>query len=908
MRLLLSTLAILTVAVVCSGQGIISFEANHGQIDPRVQFLSRGQDHTLFLTSTEAVLRTGHDVFRMKLAGANPASKAEGMDPQIARSNYFIGNDPAKWRTGVTNYARVRFTEVYPGIDLVYYGRDGQLEYDWIVKPGADASKIHLKFAGIQKMRVDSNGDLVLVTPTGEVREKKPVVYQSKEISGRYVLRGRAEAGFQVGPYDASRPLVIDPVLGYSTYLGGSDNDYGNAIAVDAAGNAYVTGCTGSTDFPIVNPKQSMNQLGSEPGGTVCDAFISKVGPDGSTLLYSTFLGGNGDDQGRGIAVDSLGNAFVTGFTTSTNFPTSHAIQNKQHGAFSNAFVTKLNPAGNTLLFSTYLGGRVGDQGLGIALDTAGNAYITGHTSSDDFPLLNPIQVPAPTGGTFPSAFVTKMSGDGSALVYSTFLGGYNGGDFGQGIAVDSSGSAYVTGWTQATDFVTVNPLQPANDTAGGTAFVTKINPSGSAYVYSTYLGGSLIDKAYAIAADSSGNAYVAGWTNSSDFPTVHAFQSTGGPGSAFVSKINATGSALEYSTYLGSSGAFGYGIAVNSAGEAWVTGVMPPPPNFPIVNPLMNSKLPGIFASHFSADGSALLFSSLLWTGVESQGGIAVDSARNAYVAGTVGNNNPSTPTGFQKIFGGGQNDAFVLKVAIGPAVPSISSTVNGASFQPPIVPNSWATVQGSSLASVTDTWAKAIVNGKLPTMLDNLTVTVGGQRGYLYYISPTQINFVAPNVGPGPQQVVVTNAAGASAAFTVASSTFGPAFFPWPNNQVVATRQDFTFAAKNGTFAGTTTVAAKPGDVIILWGTGFGPTTPAAPTGMQVPGDKTYSTSTLPAVTIDNLPAKVFGAALAPGYAGLYQVAIQVPASLADGDWPVVATIGNVQSPAGMVLSVKK
>ena len=291
---------------------------------------------------------------------------------------------------------------------------------------------------------------------------------------------------------------------------------------------------------------------------------------------------------------------------------------------------------------------------------------------------------------------------------------------------------------------------------------------------------------------------------------------------------------------------------------------------------------------------------------------------ANNGVIVGTpfpIGDG-PATfiiPSGANQLLLGVDDNYYVdnvgswdIKVTYAPLV--VSSVVNGASFQSGIVPNSWATVGGTNLASVTDNWAKAIIDGKLPTKLDDVSVSVGGLPAYVYFISPGQINFIAPDVGPGPQQVIVTNSVGSSTAFTVTSSTFGPAFFLWPESQAVATRQDFSLAAKAGTFAGENTVAAKPGDVIILWGTGFGPTSPSVPEGEETPSDKTYSTSTLPMVTLNNISATVYGAALAPGFAGLYQVAIQVPASLTDGDWPVVATIGGVQSPSGAVLSVKQ
>jgi uncharacterized protein (TIGR03437 family) len=537
----------------------LSFEANQGPTDGSVLFLSRERGQTLFLTATEAVLRSGREVLRMKLAGANPSPRVTGMEELPGKGNYFIGNDPAQWRTNVPTYAKVRYENVYSGMDLVYYGNQRDLEYDFVVAPGADARAIRLAISGGEKLRINGQGDLVLKAGEGEVLVHRP------------------------------------------------------------------------------------------------------------------------------------------------------------------------------------------------KFDTAGS------------------------------------------VVYSTYLGTGFGGAYAYGIAVDSSGSAYVTG-TSGSPFPTENAYQPASGTgAGGNVFVTKFNAAGSALVYSTFLGGSLLDQGTAIAVDSSGNAYVTGQATSTDFPTANAFQTKfrgiGGP---------------------------------NNAG------------------------------------------------------------------------------------------DAFVAKFAAFPPAgspPSISSVVNGASFASGVVSGSWATIQGSNLASVTDTWANSIVAGKLPTELDGVKVTIGFAPAYIYYISPGQINFIVPpDLGPGPVQVTVTNSAGSSAAFTVTASPVAPAFFPWPNNQVVATRQDFSFAAKSGTFAGTTTVPAKPRDVIILWGTGFGATAPAAPPGLETPNSPTYSTVRTPTVSLDNIPATVFGAALAPGFAGLYQVAIQVPSSLGDGDWPIVATIDGVSSPSGVVLTVKQ
>lgn len=889
----------------------LTFEPNQGQTDTQVRFMSTGQSNTLFLTSTEAVLQTGRDVFRMKLVGANPNSRAEGGDLQIAKSNYFIGKDPAKWRIGVANYGRVRFTEVYAGIDLVYYGKDGQLEYDWIIKPGADSSKIRLNFEGVKRMHVEANGDLALQTSTGEIREQKPVVYQSssKQISGRYVLRGSHEVAFEIASYDKGKQLVIDPVVVYSSYLGGSATEGSNAIAADGAGNAYITGYTNATNFPIVNAEQTTLAGYS-------NVFVSKISADGSTLLYSTFLGGTGPDIGVGIAVDSAGDAFVTGWTQSKDFPVVNAYQSQYASKILsyNAFVTKLNPAGNALVFSTYLGGDATDQANGIAVDASGNAYITGGTDSSDFPTTaNAIQGGANAGGRG-FVFVTKMTGTG-ALFYSTFL---NSGDLDgiasvpQGIATDGNGNAYVTGFTNRTDFILVNALQSTYKGSQG-IFVAKINPTGSAFVYSTYLDGSGMDQPNAIAADSSGNAYITGSTTSTDFPAVNAVQAKSGGGlDAFVTKINPTGSAIIYSTYLGgSSGDLGFGIGVDATGKAWVAGTTNST-NFPSANALpvkFEYFSPDLFVTQLSADGSSLLFSSfagdvLAYQGGSGRAGMAVDQAGNVYVTSATEDKTPMANA--IMLSPSASSNLLVLKIAGGPAMPNIASVVNGASFQPPIVPGSWATIQGSNLSSITDNWDKLIVNGQLPTTVDGVNVTVGGQSAYPYYISPGQINFIVPDMGSGSQQVIVKNSAGSSAAFTVTTSTFGPAFFPWPNNQVVATRQDFSLAAKNGTFSGATTTAAKPGDTIILWGTGFGPTTPVNPQGKETPTDTTYSTATLPSVSINNVNATVYGAALAPGFAGLYQVAIQVPSSLTDGDWPVIATIGGMSSPSNMVLTV--
>jgi hypothetical protein len=682
----------------------LSFEANHGQTDGRVKFLSRTSGYTLFLTGDEAVLslsgkkasaktkivgtaRTlpssmaefkAGGVLRMKLRNANPAAKVTGVDELAGTSNYFIGNDPAKWRTNVPTYAKVKYEGIYSGIDLVYYGNQRQLEYDFIVAPGANPHRIQFDVRGAKRIRRDEHGDLVLRIETGEgeIRWHKPVVYQEEggkrqEIAARYAIRGTHRVTFELAKYDASRPLYIDPLM-YSTYLGGSGGlgNYGGGVAVDGAGNAYVTGNTTSSNFPV-----TPGAFETTCGNLYCgNAFVTKINASGSALVYSTYLGsGNGGSTGYGITVDNAGDAYVTG-SAGINFSvTPSAFQttcgNPNPSSCENAFITKINPSGSALVYSTYLGGSgsgpYGDWGSGIAVNSAGNAYVTGWTSSTNFPLMNPLQ--GVFGGGDFDAFVTELNPTGSALVYSTYLGGNNR-DCGYGIALDSAGNAYVTGCTFSTNFpVTPGAFQTACGGAcpvNSNAFVTEINPSGSALVYSTYLGGSGGDGGYGIAVDSAGNGYVTGYTNSTDFPvTPGAFQTTCGNPSfcenAFITEINPSGSALVYSTYLGGSGTdVGQRIAVDSLNNAYVTG-WTSSTNFPLMNPLQGVFGGGqydAFVTKLNPTGSALVYSTYLGGTAADEGeGVAVDGAGNAYVSGTTSSTNfPVTPGAFQTIYNG--------------------------------------------------------------------------------------------------------------------------------------------------------------------------------------------------------------------------------------------------------------
>jgi hypothetical protein len=674
----------------------LHFEANQGQTHKDVRFLSRGPGYSLYLTAGEAVLvltqpnaDSGREQakpaeLRMGLVGAARKPVVSGIKELPGKANYFIGNDPAKWRTNVPTYGRVHYREVYPGIDLVYYGNQRSLEYDFVVAPGADPKKIVLGFKGADKLEIDAQGDLVLHTPGGVIRQHKPVIYQDvdgvrQEVAGSYVRKGANRVGFELAAYDRTRPLVIDPVLAYSTYLGGSVNDVSSAIAIDTSGNAYVTGHTNSMNFPTTpGAFQPTLRRSFED-----DIFVAKLDPTGSTLVYSTYLGGSYPDMAFAIAVDNAGNAYVTGYA-SFDFPTTEGAFQRTFGGARltphEAFVAKLDPQGSALVYSTFLGGPNFEYGTGIAVDGGGNAYVTGAAESGFPTTAGAFQTagPPPVEG-ISKAFVTKVNPLGTGLVYSTYLGGAGTGNTiarGGAIAVDSSGNAYVTGETTSTDFPTTEVAFQRTLGGGADAFVTKLNPAGSALVYSSYLGGNGPEFGHAIAVDAQGNAYVTGQAQSSNFPTTSgAFQpNSGGAGDAFVTKVNPSGSALVYSTHLGGRRRdSGSGIAVDAVGNAYVigsTGGMFDEccNDFP-TTPGAFQTSPGrvsVFVTKLDPTGSSLLYSSYLGgTSLDSGAGIAVDASGNAYLTGLTNGNFPTTEGAFQRTRPGG-TDSFITKLAI--------------------------------------------------------------------------------------------------------------------------------------------------------------------------------------------------------------------------------------------------
>jgi uncharacterized repeat protein (TIGR01451 family) len=661
------SLCLLTPAQADYGRLPMHFEENRGQTDPRVRFVARGAGYAFFITDTEtvAVLQkqdAAPAVVRMRLIGASEQPHVEGDELFEGKSNYLLGSDPSQWRTNVPQFGRVRLSGVYDGIDVVYYGNQGEIEYDFLVAPGRDPRQIRMQFEGAERIDTDPSGDLVLHVASGEVRQRAPFVYQERggsrrAVEARYRRLGPSEFGFALGAYDPALPLVIDPVLVWSTYLGGSGLDAANAIAVDDVGSTYVTGTTSSLNFPTANALQAVNAGAS-------DVFVTKLNAAGTALVYSTYLGGSGSDSGRSIALDPTRSAHVAGTTTSPNFPTFNAIQAASGGG-GDAFVLQLSGNGQALIYSTYLGGSGSDRAFGLDVDNSGNAYVTGDTSSSNFPTANAVQ--ASNAGGF-DAFVTKINAAGSALVYSTYLGG-SANDQATGVAFGVSGSAHVAGGTMSTNFPTVNALQASN--AGGfDVFATKLDASGTALVYSTYLGGTAVDLATGIAVDPAENAYLTGNTLSTNFPTANALQaSNAGAFDAFVSKLNPAGTAFVYSTYLGGSGAdIGFAIATDVAGEAFVAG-RTDSPDFPTANAWQAANAGGndAFATRLDPAGSAVADSTYLGGSSNDEArGIATDGSRRMFIAGVTSSVDFPTQNPLQGSFAGVE-DAFVA--TFGPA-----------------------------------------------------------------------------------------------------------------------------------------------------------------------------------------------------------------------------------------------
>jgi len=670
------------------------FVENKGQFDPEVRFyVKKKLGETIYFTdkgivfdlvrkrkvpdNSSEVSVKGHQttnlkaerlVFSLCFKNACKGISIQGFDRQETSINCFIGNDRSKWKAGIPTYKGIIYKDIYKDIDLKIFGNGRGIEYEFIVNPGGNPDDILLCYNGIEELATNGDGELMIRTAFGDLKETRPYIYQ--EIAGKRVVDGSFEIrsdteqpqignfsyGFRVASYNSSCPLIIDPSLVYSTYLGGSSDDAGAGIDVDTSGNIYIIGITLSDDFPTANPFQ-----GTYAGNQ--DAFVAKISQSGDILIYCTFIGGSGEDIGSGIDIDGSGNVYITGKTVSTDFPLQNPYQGSYGGSNYDAFVTKISSSGSTLMYSTYLGGNSLDSGCGIAVDSSGNAYVSGVTGSGNFHIQNPFQA---TCAGAQDVFITKISPSGNALVYSSYLGGSSG-DFGSGTTVDTSGNAYVTGETFSTDFPMQNPFQGTFGGGTADAFITKISSSGS-LIYSTYLGGSNIDAGTAVAVDGSGNAYVTGITWSSDFPLQNPCQGTFGGGitDAFITKVFLSGNAILYSTFLGGNdNDSANGIAVDSLGDVYITGYTSSS-DFPVINPyqLTLAGEPDAILAKFDSSGNSIIYSTYLGgEGYDSGREIAIDGSGNAYITGVTRSSDFPTQSPLQAL-NAGVSDAFILKL----------------------------------------------------------------------------------------------------------------------------------------------------------------------------------------------------------------------------------------------------
>ena len=991
----------------------LSFEPNQGQLASTVQFLSRGSGYALFLTPGKVVLNlerqrpasaaaTGQtpeaasvDTLRMSLIGANPQANAVGLARQPGVVSYFIGNDPKNWRSGIPTYGKVEYPQVYPGVDLVFYGNQRQLEYDFVVAPGADPSRIAWRIDGA-RASVDAEGNSVLNAPNGPAIFQKPVLYQmdgdrKARVEGAFAVAGN-QIRFRLGSYDHSRALIIDPVLSYASYLGGTGSASGGetigvatgpgalqvgasqAIAVDSAGSAYVTGTTFSVDFPTKNPYQSAPpaKLGGRPAGSVASAFVTKFSPDGSALVYSTYLGGNGPDHGYAIAVDSNGNAYVTGQTSSPNFPiTNGAYQTvcapiaNNTGISSaasncnsfdwNVFVAKLNSTGTGLVYSTFLGGYGNwSYATAIAVDGAGRAYIAGNEADicqtayafqSCFPTTGGAVIGGDkTGGGSPQyAFVAAFDQTGGQLLYSTLFGDYlnfngSGGTYATGVTVDRNGYFYLVGETQAAKLpTTAGVIQRDAAPLGSTGtyvqawrgFIAKFNPvtsaGGASLAYATYLGGrtaNTSDFISGIAIDSDSNAYIVGYTNSSDFPVTPGTFGTvcgqsGTCSAAHVTKLNPSGTIILWSTYVGggksdgSDALFFTGpIQLDGKGNIYIMGQAGP--DFPLVNPVEPAVKGGsmeVAVAELDPTGGNLLFFTRIGSGgrrTSNPAGLAVDSAGNIYLAGNnVGPDLITTPGAFQTTTPdtlGCCFHGFVAKIAPTPG-PTLDpgSLANGLTYiEGGLVPGSWAQVKGTNLSSTIRVWAASDFTGlgnSLPTNLSGTQVTVNNLPAAVYYISQTQINFQVPAGITGTASVQVITNGVVSNSITAAAVTNSPAILPIIVN---GTNYAGGVLFSDGKFVGDPGIGsafrnARPGDVIQLFATGLVPMPAGVLPSVQAVGGVTVTigTVTFPADNA-NLVA-----------VGQFQINFTVPqsfASLPPGPYPIWISINGVTSPSSI------
>lgn len=876
----IEVMRILVVALISSGAAwsaakpagkpvTVAFEPNRGQSRTGGDFVAYGDGYALSLQRGRAELISGKTHVATVLAGVKGSARAEGESQLPGVVNYLKANERSGWITGVPTYSRVRYRAVYPGVDLVYYGNSGKLEYDFVVAPGADAHAINLRYEGARSLRLDASGDLIVDTAGGDLRQHRPVVYQEidgarHEIAGNYVLRGKA-VRFALAEYDRTRELVIDPVLTWSTfvdYSGAPGTSTGEGVAADSSGNLYMVG-------------SALNTAG------YFDTLVSKLSPSGANI-FTTHFTGSYNYLGHAVAVDSGGNMYVVGEVTAT-------------GVIQTGFVAKINSGGTAVAFSFNWGGSGGDAAYGIALDSSTNIYICGATASTDFP-VNAGAAQTRLGGGV-DGFVTKFDPNGNGL-YSTYLGG-TGSDTAWAIAVDSSGDAFVTGSTASTNFpVTTGSFQTTSG-GSGDAFITKLSPTLTT-VFSTYLGGSGTDVGYAIAVDAGGVIYVTGETASTNFPTLGAFQSSfgGGNGDVFLTKMNGNGQTLAYSTYLGGSGEdVAFGLAVDTSGNAYVTGSTNST-DFPLSKAFQSANQGSINAIVAAVDstGANLLFSSYLGgngspgTGGDYGNAVTVNCSSGLVVTGTTASANfPTTSGAFLSAYPGGTYNAFMTKVGAGPSTPAISTGGVIGTWSPavgPVAPGSLLSIYGTGFAASEN--VSSVL--PLPTNVAGTTVNINGNVVPILYSSPTQMNVQVPyETVPGAAVVTVSNSCGSSQPIIFQVAQVYPYILQGATGDAVAFNQDSTLNSPGN--------PAAAGTVVTLFLTGIGPVNPSVPTGAGANGPPSLSVATLPkSATIGGWDSPVGYLGLTPNTV-IAQANLTVP-GLSTGGYAVVLTVGGVAS----------
>ncbi len=910
------------------------FEPNLGQTDPRVQFLARAGGYTMFLTPGEAVMvlsrgskpdsdqdeigrapvRFEQAVVRMKVEGASPDAVVRGLERQPGISAYFLGNDPAKWRPEVPHYAKVTYEHVYPGVDLVYYGNQRTVEYDFIVAPGADPSRIQLAYEGAERLRVDESGDLVLATPLGDLKQHRPLVYQKAHgrrvaVAASYRLRGH-KVSVELAAYDRSRPLVIDPVLEYSTYLGGSGEEEAKAIAADAAGGVYITGIVWLGGFPTENAYRPA-------AAGEADAFVAKLNPpsaDGTvTLAYATYLGGRSDDVANALAVDAQGAAYVVGATSSVNFPVVRAYQSSLR-AFNDAFVVKLGAYGGdgpvTVTYSTYLGGSEGNMAGAIAVDAAGAAYVAGSTGSQDFPV---VAASAPIWTCFEaSVFVTKFNPNSGrsplTVAYSKLFGEDATGEV-AGIAVGSEGEVFVAGRARSRGLLTVNANQPVHGGGETDVFLLKLNPyTGQGRVsigYLTYFGGSDWEDPKAITVDAAGAVYITGETRSVDLPTVAPFQARpGGSADLFLVKLNphAGGKVtVNFASYLGgSNGDLAAGVSVDSNGDVFVSGTTWSR-DFPIGNSLTvdaNASANSGFLSRLtmSGEGGAPALSGTTLFGGRSTNAAGMAAGRNGavFIAATTFGETLVAVNGYQPHPGGGDRDASIFKFDTTREPPLFSASGVGSAAgrtDQYITPGELVSIFGMNLGpelGVANAGFDPLTGG-LPTSLAGVSVTFDGEPAPLLYVSARQINLQVPYrvARTTRTEILVLYNGAASAAVEKATATAHPSAFLYDGRPIITD-------ALTGALINAANPAGR-GRYITIWATGAGVVTPSGVTGAPAPADP-LSRAATPRAWINGAEVKVDFAGLTPGMVGLLQVNLKIPESAPTGaSVPLAFAIGG-------------